>query len=557
MKKIVIVGGVAGGATAAARLRRLSEEDKIVLFEKGEYISFANCGLPYYIGEVIKERSKLLVQTIEGMSKRFRIDIRNLTEIISINREQKTVTARNLQTGEEYEESYDVLLLSPGSKPLTPPIPGLEEAQALFTLRNVPDTDRIKQYVDEAKPKQAVVIGGGFIGVEMTENLVERGIEVTMIEKGNQVMAPIDYEMAQMVHTEMRKHGVNLIFEDGVDSFKENGKIVLLESGKEIATDMIIMAIGVQPESGLAKEAGLELGIRSTIKVNQHLQTSDASIYAVGDAIEVKDYNHGFEAFVPLAWPANRQGRLVADHINGLEAEYKGTLGTSIAQIFDLTVASTGNNEKTLKRMGAPYEAVHIFPNNHAGYYPGAAQIALELLFDKETGKIYGAQAVGKNGTDKRIDVIATAIKGGLTVKALPDLELAYAPPFSSAKDPVNYAGYVAVNIMEGRVETIQWHEIDEIISNGGYLIDVRDAQECGRGMIEGAVNIPLNDLRERLNEVPKDKELYVNCQVGLRGYLAARILMENGYKVKNLDGGYKLYSSAFQGMKKAEDTLV
>lgn len=557
MKKIVIVGGVAGGATAAARLRRLSEQDKIVLFEKGEYISFANCGLPYYIGEVIKERSKLLVQTIEGMSKRFRIDIRNLTEIIRINREQKTVTARNLQTGEEYEESYDVLLLSPGSKPITPPIPGIEQAAALFTLRNVPDTDRIKQYVDEAKPKKAVVIGGGFIGVEMTENLVERGIEVTMVEKGNQVMGPIDYEMAQMVHTEMRKHGVNLIFEDGVDSFQENGQIVRLTSGKEIATDMIILAIGVQPESGLAKEAGLKLGIRGTIKVNQHLQTSDPSIYAVGDAIEVKDFNHGFESFVPLAWPANRQGRLVADHINGFAAEYKGTLGTAIAQIFDLTVASTGNNEKTLKRINASYEAVHIFPNNQAGYYPGASQIALKLLFDKETGKIYGAQAVGKSGTDKRIDVIATAIKGGLTVEALPDLELAYAPPYSSAKDPVNYAGYVALNIMEGRVETIQWHEIDDIISNGGYLIDVRDPQECGRGMIQGAVNIPLNDLRERLNEVPKGQELYVNCQVGLRGYLAARILMEHGYKVKNLDGGYKLYSSAFQGAKKVEDALV
>lgn len=546
MKKIVIVGGVAGGATAAARLRRLNEEDKIVLFEKGEYISFANCGLPYYIGEVIKERSKLLVQTVEGMSKRFRIDIRNLTEIICINREENTVTARNLLTGEEYEETYDVLLLSPGSKPMKPPIPGLDEAKALFTLRNVPDTDRIKNYVDELHPKQAVVIGGGFIGVEMAENLVERGVEVTLVEMGNQVMAPIDFEMAQLVHTEMRKHGVNLVLEDGVHSFEENGKIVRLNSGKQIETDMIILAIGVQPESGLAKEAGLEIGIRGTIKVNQHLQTSDPSIYAVGDAIEVKDFNNGFEAFVPLAWPANRQGHLVADHINGFHAEYKGTLGTSIAKIFDLTVAATGNNEKTLKRIGVSYDVVHIFPNNHAGYYPGAAQLALKLLFDKESGKIFGAQAVGKDGTDKRIDVIATAIKGGLTVEDLPDLELAYAPPYSSAKDPVNYAGYVAVNIMEGKVETVQWHEVDEIIKNGGYLIDVRDPQECTRGIIKGAVNIPLNDLRERLDEVPTDKELYVTCQVGLRGYLASRILMENGFKVKNLDGGYKLYSSVF-----------
>lgn len=546
MKKIVIVGGVAGGATAAARLRRLNEQDKIVLFEKGEYISFANCGLPYYIGEVIKERSKLLVQTVEGMSKRFRIDIRNLTEVVRINRTLKTVTARNILTGEEYDESYDVLLLSPGSKPMTPPIPGLEEANSLFTLRNVPDTDRIKQYVDETAPKHAVIIGGGFIGVEMTENLVERGVKVTLVERGNQVMAPIDYEMAQMVHSEMSKHGVELVLEDGVQAFEQKGKIVRLTSGKEIETDMIILAIGVQPESGLAKNAGLELGIRGTIKVNQHLLTSDPSIYAVGDAIEVKNYINGFETFVPLAWPANRQGRLVADHINGRNAVYNGTMGTSIAKIFDLTVAATGNNEKVLKRIGIPYEAVHIFPNNHAGYYPGAAQISLKLLFNKETGEILGAQAVGKDGTDKRIDVIATAIKAGLQVDVLPDLELAYAPPFSSAKDPVNYAGYVAVNIMEGMVETVQWHEIDNLVENGGYLIDVRDPQECARGIIRGAVNIPLNDLRERLEEVPTDKDLYVTCQVGLRGYLASRILMENGIKVKNLDGGYKLYSSVF-----------
>ncbi len=546
MKKIVIVGGVAGGATAAARLRRLSEQDKIILFERGEYISFANCGLPYYIGEVIKERSKLLVQTIEGMSKRFRIDIRNLTEIVRINRELKTVTARNLVTGEEYDESYDILLLSPGSKPIVPPIPGIEEADALFTLRNVPDTDKIKKYVDETQPKRAAVIGGGFIGVEMAENLAERGIEVTLVEMANQVMAPIDFEMAQMVHAEMRKQGVQLIFEDGVQLFRNKGKIVRLNSGKEIVTDMIILAIGVQPESSLAKEAGLELGIRGSIKVNKHLQTSDPFIYAVGDAIEVKDYINGFETFVPLAWPANRQGRLAADHINGMNAEYKGTMGTSIAKIFTVTVAATGNNEKTLKRMGVPYEAVHIFPNNHAGYYPGAAQIALKLLFNKETGEIYGAQAVGKDGADKRIDIIATAIKAGLKVQALPDLELAYAPPFSSAKDPVNYAGYVAMNIIEGKVETIQWHEIDQILENGGYLIDVRDPQECARGIIKGAVNIPLNDLRERFNEIPEDKDLYVTCQVGLRGYLASRILMENGIKVKNLDGGYKLYSAVF-----------
>ncbi|MBM7702826.1 CoA-disulfide reductase [Metabacillus iocasae] len=546
MKKILIVGGVAGGASAAARLRRLSEKDHIVMFERGEYISFANCGLPYYIGEVIEERSKLLVQTVEGMSKRFNLDIRNLTEIVRINSDEKTVTARNVTTGEEYDESYDVLILSPGSKPIVPPIPGIHEANALFTLRNVPDTDRIKQYVDNEKPKRAVVIGGGFIGVEMAENLVERGMDVTLVEMANQVMAPMDVEMAQLAHTHMREQGVNLILEDGVQAFEQQGNMVRLTSGKELETDMIILAIGVQPESTLAKEAGLELGLRDTIKVNEHLQTSDSSIYAVGDVIEVKDFVNGFETFVPLAWPANRQGRLVADHIHGKDVRYNGTMGTSIAKIFDLTVAATGNNEKTLKRIGIPYEVVHVHPMNHAGYYPGASQMTLKLIFSKETGEIFGAQAVGKDGVDKRIDVIATAIKGGLTVQDLPDLELAYAPPFSSAKDPVNMAGYVATNMMEGTVETVQWHEIDDLVANGGYLIDVRDPGEVARGAIKGSVTIPVNELRERLNEVPTDKDLYITCQVGLRGYLASRILMENGFKVKNLDGGYKLYASVY-----------
>ncbi|WP_075981899.1 CoA-disulfide reductase [Bacillus massilinigeriensis] len=546
MKKILIVGGVAGGASAAARLRRLSEEDHIVMFERGEYISFANCGLPYYIGEVIQNRNKLLVQTIEGMTNRFNLDIRNFTEVVKINRDEKKITARNVQTGEEYDESYDVLILSPGSKPIRPNIPGIEEAKALFTIRNVPDTDKIKKYVDVVKPKQAVIVGGGFIGLEMAENLVERGVEVTLVERSNQVMAPIDYEMAQIVQTHLLEKGIDLVLDDGVESFENEGKQICLSSGKVIDTDMIILAIGVQPENSLAKDAGLELGLRGAIKVNSHLQTSDSSIYAVGDVIEVKDYINEFETFVPLAWPANRQGRLVADHINGREAEYKGTMGTSIAKIFDLAVAATGNNEKTLQRIGIPYEVVHVHPNNHAGYYPGASQLTLKLIFDKETGKIYGAQGVGKDGVDKRIDVIATAIKGGLKVQDLPDLELAYAPPFSSAKDPVNYAGYVATNIMEGLVDTIQWHEIDQIVENGGYLIDVRDPQEVARGAIRGSVNIPVNDLRDRLDEVPKDKDIYVSCQVGLRGYLAARILDENGIKAKNLDGGYKLYSAVF-----------
>lgn len=545
-KKIIIVGGVAGGATAAARLRRLNEEDTIIMFERGEYISFANCGLPYYIGGVISERKKLLVQTVEGMSNRFNLDIRNLTEVVRINAQEKMVTARNLQTGEEYVESYDALILSPGSKPIKPQISGIEEAKALFTVRNVPDTDRIKQYVDEEKPKHAVVIGGGFIGLELAENLVERGVKVTVIERGDQVMAPIDFEMAQIVHAELKNKGINLILNDGVKEFKDQGTTIILESGGKVeSADMIILAIGVQPETQLAKDAGLELGVRGTIKVNEKLQTSDPSIYAVGDAIEVKDYINGTAGFVPLAGPANRQGRIVADVINGMPAAYKGVLGTSIVKVFELTAAVTGNNEKTLRKMNRSFEVIHVQPMNHAGYYPGASPMTLKVIFDKKTGGILGAQAVGKGGIDKRIDVLATAIKASMTVEDLADLELSYAPPYSSAKDPVNIAGYAASNIVDGSVENVQWHEIDALLAGGGILIDVRDPGEVARGAIDGAINIPVNELRERLDEVPRDKDLYVSCQVGLRGYLAARILTGHGMKVKNLDGGYKLYSTA------------
>lgn len=546
-RKILIVGGVAGGATAAARLRRLNENDEIIMFERGEYISFANCGLPYYIGGAIEQREKLLVQTVGGMSKRFMIDIRNLSEVTRINREAKTIKVKNLVTGEVYEESYDVLVLSPGASPVKPPIPGIEDAEALFTLRNVPDTDKIKAFTDEKKPKKAAVIGGGFIGLEMAENLAALGIEVAIIEMGNQVMAPLDIEMASILHGHLRDNGVNLILEDGVDSFEQNGKAIRLKSGRSVETDMIILAIGVRPENKLAVDAGLKIGERGGIIVNEHLQTEDPNIYAIGDAIEVTDYINGKPAQIPLAWPANRQGRLVADHINGLPARYNGTLGTSIAKVFDLAAATTGNNEKTLKRLGIPYEVVHVHPGSHAGYYPGSFPIALKLIFEKETGKIFGAQAVGMDGVDKRIDVIATTIKGGLTIYDLPDLELAYAPPFSSAKDPVNIAGYAAVNIADGFVETVQWHEIDGIVANGGMLIDVREPGERENGFIKGSVNIPLGDLREHADTLPKGDNVYVSCQVGLRGYLAARILSQHGIKVKNLDGGYKTYSSVYK----------
>ncbi len=545
-QKVIIVGGVAGGATAAAKLRRISEEVEIILVERGEYISFANCGLPYYIGETITDRSKLLVQTVEGMSERFNMDIRNLSEVVSINPNHHTVTIKNLRNGEEYRETYDKLLLSPGASPIVPPIPGLKENDTLFTLRNIPDTDKIKNYVDQQRPKKAVVVGGGFIGIEMAENLADRGIEVTIIEMANQVMAPIDIEMASILHQHIKEKGVRLILENGVQSFANNGKEIILSDGTEIVTDMTILSIGVRPENELAKKAGLELGERGHIIVNEYLQTSNKDVYAVGDAIEVVDYINGNQTAIPLAGPANRQGRIAAKNMMGQKEKYQGTLGTSVAKVFDLTVASTGNNEKTLKRIETPYEVLHIHPSSHAGYYPGAAQISLKLIFDKDTGKIYGAQAVGADGVEKRIDVIATAIKGGLTVEDLINLELSYAPPYSSAKDPVNMAGYVATNLLERELEHIQWHEVDQIVDDGGLLIDVREPMEREFGYIRGSINIPLNDLRKRLNEIPKDKTIYVSCQVGLRGYLASRILKNNGYHVKNVDGGWKTYSSVY-----------
>ncbi|MDA1524410.1 CoA-disulfide reductase [Bacillus cereus] len=544
-RKIIVVGGVAGGASVAARLRRLSEEDEIIMVERGEYISFANCGLPYYIGGVITERQKLLVQTVERMSKRFNLDIRVLSEVVQINKEEKTITIKNVTTNETYNEQYDILILSPGAKPIVPSIPGIEEAKALFTLRNVPDTDRIKAYIDEKKPRHATVIGGGFIGVEMVENLRERGIDVTLVEMANQVMPPIDYEMAAYVHEHMKNHDVELVFEDGVDALEESGAVVRLKSGSVIQTDMLMLAIGVQPESSLAKDAGLALGVRGTIKVNEKFQTSDPHIYAIGDAIEVKDFVTETETMIPLAWPANRQGRMLADIIHGhTDSLYKGTLGTSVAKVFDLTVATTGVNEKILKRLNIPYEVVHVQANSHAGYYPNATPVLIKLIFNKDSGKIYGAQALGRDGVDKRMDVIATAIKANLTVLDLPDLELSYAPPYSSAKDPVNMVGYAASNIVDGFVDTVQWHEIDRIVENGGYLIDVREPNELKQGMIKGSINIPLDELRDRLDKVPVDKDIYITCQLGMRGYVAARMLMEKGYKVKNVDGGFKLYGT-------------
>lgn len=541
-KKVVIVGGVAGGASAAARLRRLDEEIDIIMFEKGEYISFANCGLPYYIGETIDERDSLIVQTVESMSTRFNIDIRNLSEVVKINRESKTVTIKDYRSNDSYEESYDALALSPGASPVQPPIKGLNECKNLFTLRNIPDTDKIKSYVDDNKPKRAAVIGGGFIGLEMAENLYNRGIDVTIIEAEEQVMAPIDYEMASEVHNHLLDKGVDLILNDGVKSFEDNGSKVVLSSGKEVETDMIILSIGIRPETSIAKDAELKLNERGAIVVDKYMKTSDEDIYAIGDAVEVMDYINKKPTMIALAWPANRQGRLVADNIVGRKVEYKGTLGSSVAKVFDYTVASTGNNEKVLKRLGIPYKVVHIHPSSHASYYPGAFPVSLKMLFDPKTGEIFGAQGVGMSGVEKRIDVIATAIKGGLTAYDLPDVETCYAPPYNSAKDPVNMLGYVASNILDGDVENVQWYEIEGLRKNGELIVDVRDEVELGIGSIEGSENIPLWQLRDRLEELPKDKKIYITCQVGLRGYIACRILSQNGYKCANIDGGMMTY---------------
>lgn len=544
MKKILIVGGVAGGATVAARLRRLDEKAQIIMFERGEYISFANCGLPYYIGDVITNRNALLVQTAAGMSKRFNIDIRVFSEVIDVDSDNMEIKVKNLKTNEEYTEKYDELILSPGAKPLVPAIPGLNEANNVFTLRNMADTDKIKSYVDNSSPKEAVVIGGGFIGIEMAENLAGRGIRVHLVEMLDQVMAPFDFEMAQILHGHINENDVELILKDGVKEFTNQGKSVVLESGRTLNSDITILSIGVRPENNLAKAAGLDLGSRGHILVNESFETSKPHIYAVGDAIETFDRVSKTATSVPLASPANRQARILADRINGIDSKYKGVLGTSVAKVFELTAACTGSNEKKLQAMNIKdYKSIHIHPLSNAGYYPSAMPMTLKLIFNRKTGEIYGAQAIGGSGVEKRIDVIATAIASGLTVRDLEDLELAYAPPFSSAKDPVNMAGYVATNIIDDLVDSVYSSEIDEIVAKGGFLIDVSTKAEFDIGHIKGALNYPIDELRSTLNELPKDKPIYVCCRVGLRGYLANRILRQNGFNSFNVDGGYRSYA--------------
>lgn len=542
--KIVIVGGVAGGASCAARLRRLDEESTIVLFERGQHISFANCGLPYYVGNVIREQGNLLVQTPEGMSTRFAIDVRTESEVTSIDRTKKTITVKNHATGEHYTEAYDKLVLSPGASPIRP---ANLDAPNVFTLRNIPDTLAITSYADRIEAKRAVVVGGGFIGIEMAENLTERGINVTLLELAPQIMPPLDVEMAAYLHKQLRTNGVDLRLGTGLASVGEGGKVVTLTDGTTVETDLIVLGIGVRPETYLAAEAGLALGITGGIRVNEQLQTSDPDIYAVGDAIEVTDYITRRPALIPLAGPANKQGRIAANNIAGRPEVYKGTQGSSVLKVFDMTAASTGASEKSLKRAGIAYEKSYTHSLSHAGYYGGATLISLKLLYAPHTGKLLGAQAIGKSGVEKRIDVLATAIRARLSVFDLEELELTYAPPYSSAKDPVNMGGYVASNLIKGDCAAIHWDEINT--DDSGYLVDVRTPYEYKRGTIGNAVNIPVDELRGRLAELPTDKPIHIICQVGLRGYIAYRILAAHGFTgMKNLSGGYYLYNTAMNG---------
>lgn len=555
--KIVIVGGVAGGATAATRLRRLSEENEVIIFEKGPYVSFANCGLPYHISGTISNRDSLLLQTPEKLKERYNLDARIFSEVLSINTLEKTVMVKNLQTGNTYTEHYDKLLLSPGAEPVRPPLEGIN-SDKIFTLRNIPDMDKII-----AKAKDAnhfVVVGGGFIGLEVTENLIEAGKNVYLIELGKQVMAPVDFEIASFIHDKATEKGLKFLLNTGVQKFveKENKIEVFFTNGASVETDAVILSIGVKPDIKLAKEAGLEIGTTGGILVNEYLQTSNPHIYAVGDAVEVEHFINHKKVLIPLAWPANRQGRIVADNIlMGNIYKYSGSLGSSILKFFELTVASTGLNEKFLKHNKIPYKTAIVTRGHHAGYYPGAKTIVLKLIFD-ETGKILGAQAAGEKGVDKRIDVIATAIKGGLSIYDLQEIEITYAPPFNSAKDVVNIAGYTAENILNGNLEMINYDELATYVEdNNAAIFDVRTAEEFACGYIPEAVNISVDDLRANIHYLNKDKTYVIYCQVGLRGYLATRILNNHGFKAVNLNGGYQIWKKAFLEVKSLQECIV
>lgn len=538
--KVIIVGGVAGGMSAATRLRRLDEKAEIVILEKGPFVSFANCGLPYYVSGEIADKEALLVQTPESLHRRFNLDVRPFNEVIEIEASKKVVTIQN-QT-ETYQESYDFLILSPGAKPFVPPISGIEEAKNTFTLRNVPDLDKIMQALTP-NVKKATVIGAGFIGLEMAENLKKTGLDVTIIEKAPHVLPPLDEEMASFVQKELIDNGVNVITGQSAVAFKQAGREIVLEDGTQLETDITILSVGVQPETTLAQKAGIELGLRGGIVVDEKYETNLAGIFAVGDAIVTKQQISNEDALIPLASPANRQGRQVADVIYGLPRKNRGSIGTAIVRVFHLSAAATGLNEKAVQQAGLPYAVVHVSGKDHAGYYPGATELTLKLIFNPTTGRIYGAQGIGVKGVDKRIDILATAIKGEQTIFDLPELEFTYAPPFGSAKDPVNMLGYSALNIAEGFSQNIQWYELSEEIKKGKVLLDVRnEAELINNGQFLQAVHIPLDTLRNNLAQLDKEKEYIVTCHSGLRSYIAERILKQNGFDVVNLDGAFALY---------------
>lgn len=539
--KTIIIGGVAGGASAAARLRRLDEASDIIILERGEFVSFANCGLPYYIGGTITNREALTLQTPESFRNRFRINVRVLSEAVKIDPSAKTVTVKNLRTGETYEEAYDNLILSPGAEPIKPDIDGAG-SDTVFTLRNIPDTLKIKSYINTARPKSAVVVGGGYIGVEMAENLAEAGLDVSIVELADHLIASLDFDMAADVHRYIKQKGIKLYLKNGVTAIRNN--TVILENG-ELVADMVIMSVGVRPETSLAKACGIIVNSRGSIIVDSEMRTSIPNIYAVGDAAEVKDFITGNPAFIPLAGPANKQGRIAADNIAGYDSKYTGTQGSSVLKLFDMTVATTGLSEKSAKAAGIEYDKTYTYSGSHASYYPGASNMSIKVLWEKNTHRLIGAQIVGFDGVDKRMDVIAAAIRFGARVTELAALELCYAPPFGSAKDPVNMAGFVAENVISGKIKQFFWHDVESLPRDGSVtLLDVRTKAETARGMIDGFINIPLDSLRENLHQIPKDKPVYVHCHSGLRSYIACRILAGNGLDCYNLAGGWRLYES-------------
>jgi NADPH-dependent 2,4-dienoyl-CoA reductase/sulfur reductase-like enzyme/rhodanese-related sulfurtransferase len=550
-RRLVIVGGVAGGASAAARARRLCEHCDIIVFERGPHVSFANCGLPYFVGGEIVEQDSLLLQTPETLRARFNLDVRVHTEVVAIDRTAQIVKVRELSTQREYDQPYDALVLSTGASPLKPPIPGIDRP-GHFTVRNIPDVERIRKWIKDCHACRAVIVGGGYIGLEMAEQMHRQGLGMTVIEAMPQVMAPLDPEMAAWLHAELKSHNVNLHLGDPVAAFEApipgesaRASVVVLRSGRRIPADTVVLGLGVRPETVLAKSAGLDLGTRGGIRVNEQLQTSDPKIWAVGDAVEVRDRVTSAWGIIPLAGPANRQGRIAADNIFGRSASYEGTWGTAILRLFDLTAGCTGANEKTLRQANIPFQSLHLHPGSHAGYYPGAEPIAIKILFAPDTGRLLGAQAVGREGVDKRIDVLATALQGRMTVDDLAELELAYAPPFGSAKDPVNLAGMAAQNVMASDVQLAQWHEIAALDPARTVLLDVRQPDERGTGAIPGSIHIPLDDLRARMNELPRDREIIVHCHSGQRSYFACRILTQHGFQARNLTGSWRTWKTA------------